>query len=377
MKVSDLTRSEIGNLPVYEPGRPIELVAREKGIPLEKICKLASNENPLGCSPKASAAVRAHAENLALYPDNSGHDLVGRLSTVWGFGAEHFALGAGSNELFYLLCDLFAERGREVVIGEYAFISYRIASLLAGATPVATPMPGLRHDLDAMREAVTENTRLVFLPNPNNPTGTALPRKEIKAFARSLPDHVILCLDEAYTEYEDNEEAEGLEELVREGRPVVLTRTFSKIHGLAGLRIGYGLTTPELASLLNRVRSPFNTGTLAQAAAVAALDDEDWIRHSRETNRAGRLQLEAGLRALGFPMLSEAGNFLLLVTSHADAIASALQDRGLITRPLGGYGLPRHLRITIGSGEQNDRLLNGLMELASSFPPDKENVPSL
>jgi histidinol-phosphate aminotransferase len=320
--------------------------------------------------------VRAHAENLALYPDNSGHDLVRRLSVLWGFPAEHFALGAGSNELFYLLCDLFAERGREVVIGEYGFISYRIASLLAGATPVATPMPGLRHDLDAMREAVTDQTRLLFLPNPNNPTGTALPRKEIKAFARSLPDHVVLCLDEAYTEYEKNTELEGLEELVREGRPVVLTRTFSKIHGLAGLRIGYGLTTPDLASLLNRVRSPFNTGTLAQAAAVAALDDEDWIRYSRETNRAARLQLEDGLRSLGFSVLSEAANFLLLSTRQAAAIASRLQDRGLITRPLGGYGLPHHLRITIGSPEQNDRLLQALQDLAPSLPSSSKSVPS-
>ncbi len=377
MKASDLTRSEIGDLPVYEPGRPIELVAREKGIPLDQICKLASNENPLGCSPRAVSAVREHAANLALYPDNSGHELVQQLSRMWGFPPHHFALGAGSNEIFYLLCDLFAGPGREVVVGEFAFISYRIAALLAGAAPVPVSMPGLRHDLDAMREAITERTRLLFLPNPNNPTGTILPRAEILAFARSLPEHVILCLDEAYTEYEEETEEPGLEELVREDRPVVLTRTFSKIHGLAGLRIGYALTTPDLASLLNRVRSPFNTGSLAQAAAVAALEDGEWIRHSRETNHKGRGQLEQGLRRLGFSLKSEAGNFLLIHTQQAGSLAHSLQERGLITRPLSGYGLADHLRITIGSPEQNERLLAELGSLVQSLPPGKETAHSL
>ena len=219
-------------------------------------------------------------------------------------------------------------------------------------------MPGLVHDLDAMRDAVTERTRLVFLPNPNNPTGTALPAAEVAAFARSLPEWVVFCYDEAYVEYE--EDRLEVASLIAEGVRIVGTRTFSKIFGLAALRIGYGYADVELAALLNRVRSPFNTGSVAQAAACAALTEANWEEDCRRANAAGRVQLREGLEGMGLEAFGEHGNFVLIRVSGAGRLAAALQSAGVIVRPLGGYGLPEHLRITIGTPEQNQRLLDAL-----------------
>ena len=279
----------------------------------------------------------------------------------FGFSAGQITLAAGSNEIFYRLCDLFAEPGVEVVVGEYAFISYRISALLAGATVVPAPMPGLRHDLDAMLDAVTPRTRLVFLPNPNNPTGTGLPAAEVERFARSLPEWVVFCYDEAYAEYEaDTLDVQGL---IADGVKIIGTRTFSKIHGLAGLRIGYGYSSPGLAELLNRVRPPFNTGSLAQVGAIAALNDDDWVRKSRAANDTGRRQLREGLEKLGYPTSGEHGNFLLFSTGDAAQLCQSLQQMGVIVRPLAGYGLPDHLRVSIGSEPGNARFLDALAKL--------------
>ncbi|MEX0325758.1 MAG: histidinol-phosphate transaminase [Puniceicoccaceae bacterium] len=363
MKYTDLTRQQILSLPVYQPGKPIELVAREMGLPLDSIIKLASNENPLGSPPCAVEAVRSAAENMALYPDNSGYGLVNALAGKHGFSPGQITLGAGSNEIFYLLCDVFGGPGAEVLVGEYAFISYRISALLTGAKVIAAPMPGLCHDLDALREAVTDKTRLVFLPNPNNPTGTGLPVKEVEAFARSLPEWVIFCYDEAYAEYED--ERLDIQGLIEEGVKVIGTRTFSKIYGLAGLRIGYGFSHPDLAELLNRVRPPFNTGTLSQVAAIAALDDDDWVQRSRSCNEKGRIQLTDGLRELGLETAGDRGNFVLFAMEDADKAVLALQKMGVIVRPLAGYGLPQHLRVTIGSEAENQQFLEALQKFVS------------
>lgn len=368
MKMSYRIRPEIAALPVYEPGKPIEQVARECGLRPEAIVKLASNENPLGASPAAIAAIQQHLGGLGLYPDNSGFALVHALGQLHGVETDWITLGAGSNELFYLLCDLFASQGTEVVVGEFAFVTYRIAAMLAGARVVTVPMPRLTHDLDAMRAAVTERTRLVFLPNPNNPTGTALPAADIAAFARSLPEHVIFCYDAAYAEYADD--ALDVPELIRAGVRIIETRTFSKVHGLAGLRIGYGLSHPELASLLNRVRPPFNTGSLAQAAALAALGDKGWITKSRELNSAGRAQLQAGLKGCGYLVEGEHANFILLKVASAAAFAQQLQRLGVIVRPLQGYGLPEWVRVTIGTNAENDRFLQAAAALAASARAD-------
>ncbi|MEX0323939.1 MAG: histidinol-phosphate transaminase [Puniceicoccaceae bacterium] len=361
MKYSDLTREPISTLPVYQPGKPIELVAREMGIPYEKIIKLASNENPLGSPPAAVEAVRKACGNMALYPENSGHELVHALAGKNGFTPDQVTLGAGSNEIFYLLCDLFAGPDVEVLVGEYAFISYRISAMLAGAKVVAAPMPGLTHDLDAMLEAVTPQTRLVFIPNPNNPTGTGLDIAEVERFARALPEWVVFCYDEAYAEYEEV----GLDVLglIREGVKIIGTRTFSKIYGLAGLRIGYGYSDPELASLLNSVRPPFNTATLAQTAAIAALADDDWVLRSREVNTAGRIQITDGLQQLGLETTGDKGNFVLFSLENAVPISKSLQEMGVIVRPLAGYGLPDHLRVTIGSEMENARFLEALTQV--------------
>jgi histidinol-phosphate aminotransferase len=361
MKFTDLIREPISTLPVYQPGKPIELVAREMGIPYEEIIKLASNENPLGSPPAAVEAVRKTCGNMALYPENSGYELVQALSAKHGFAPEQITLGAGSNEIFYLLCDLFAGPDVEVMVGEYAFISYRISAMLAGARIVSVPMPGLNHDLDAMLEAVTPRTRLIFMPNPNNPTGTGLDPSEVEKFAQALPESVVFCYDEAYAEYE----TEGLDVqgLIRDGVKIIGTRTFSKIYGLAGLRIGYGYSDPGLAALLNSVRPPFNTSTLAQTAALAALGDDDWVIRSREANASGRLQLEEGLGRMGLPVTGDKGNFILFSLENAGLISKSLQEMGVIVRPLAGYGLPDHLRVTIGSEPENARFLEALARL--------------
>jgi len=361
MKYTELTRPEIATLPVYEPGKPIEVLAREKGIPYESIIKLASNENPLGAPPRAIAAVKSAAEQLEPYPDNSGYSLVGALCEKFGFEPGQLVLGAGSNEIFYLLTDLFAEPGVEVVVGEYAFISYRISSMLAGAKVVTAAMPGLNHDLDALRDSINERTRLVFLPNPNNPTGMALPSSEVASFARSLPESVVFCYDEAYMEYE--EDPLDVHALISEGIKIIGTRTFSKIYGLAGLRIGYGYAHADLAGLLNRARPPFNTGSIGQVAACAALQDDAWVRTCRDANNTGRVQLQQGFEKLGIPHAGNHGNFILLESGDAASLCQSLMDMGVIVRPLAGYGLPQYLRATIGTEQQNGRLLESLTRI--------------
>lgn len=358
MSYTALLQPQIQRLPIYQPGRPIELVAQEFGLQPEAVIKLASNENPLGASPRTLDAARNSLKEAWLYPENSAHFLCGDLAERLGLPEECFTIGAGSNEIFYLLASLFMGPETEAVMGEQAFVSYLISTIRAGGTPVRVPMPDYKHDLDAMRAAVTERTRLVYLPNPNNPTGTILPEAEVLAFARSLPDHVIFVYDEAYAEYQDP--APDLRPLIHEGRKVICTRTFSKIYGLAGLRIGYGYSDPELAAQLNSVRPPFNTSNLAQQAARAALADTEWVAKSRATNAAGLQQLGAGFAKLGLEAVPSAANFILVQVPQAEEAYDALQRQGVIVRPVAGYGLPQHLRVSVGTEPQNARLLQSL-----------------
>ncbi|MDP0500885.1 MAG: histidinol-phosphate transaminase [Verrucomicrobiota bacterium JB022] len=361
MSYTALLQPQIQRLPVYQPGRPIELVAREFGLQPEAVIKLASNENPLGASPRALDAARASLKDAWLYPENSAYFLCRDLGERLGLPVESFTIGAGSNEIFYLLASLFLGQGSEAVMGEQAFVSYLISTVRAGAKAVRVPMPNYTHDLGAMLAAVTERTRLVYLPNPNNPTGTLLSEAEVLEFARALPDHVIFVYDEAYAEYQET--PPDLRPLIREGRKVICTRTFSKIYGLAGLRVGYGYSDPELAALINSVRPPFNTSNIAQVAARAALADAEWVERSRTVNTAGLRQLEQGLQELGLETVPSAANFILAQVPKASEVDKTLQSQGIIVRPVAGYDLPHHLRISVGTEPQNARLLKTLGEI--------------
>ncbi len=352
---SELANRPVLSQPVYEAGRPIEVVAREFGLDPASVIKLASNENPLGPSPKGLAAAQKALQVCHLYPDGGCTFLREKLAAHWALKPENFVVGNGSNEVMILLAQAFLRPGDEVVFGAQAFIVYKLATLLYGATPVEVPMPGYRHDLKAMRAAVTERTRLVFLASPNNPTGGTDDPKDIIALAESLPDHAIFCLDEAYAEYLDA--SADLRPLIASGRKVVVSRTFSKAYGLAGLRVGYMMGSAEVIGLLNRVRQPFNVNLPALAAAEAALDDHEFVARTRQVNAQGISQLAAGLKALGYAYIDGKANFLAAQIPDADAAFTRLQKAGVIVRPLRGYGMVGWLRLTVGTEAQNARLL--------------------
>jgi histidinol-phosphate aminotransferase len=355
---SELANRPVLTQPVYEAGRPIEVVAREFGLDPASVIKLASNENPLGPSPLGLAAARKALENSHLYPDGGCTFLREKLAAKWSLRPSNFVIGNGSNEVMILLAQAFLRPGDEVVFGSQAFIVYKLATLLFGATPVEVPMPGFRHDLAAMRAAVTPRTRIVFLASPNNPTGGTDSPEEIVALARSLPEDVIFCLDEAYAEYLDR--TADLRPLMAEGRKVVVTRTFSKAYGLAGLRVGYLVGSEEVCGLINRVRQPFNVNLPALAGAEAALDDAEFLSRSRRANAEGVAQLSDGLRRLGFEFIPGHANFLAAKIPNAEAAFTTLQKAGVIVRPLKGYGMGGWLRLTVGTPAQNERLLSEL-----------------
>jgi histidinol-phosphate aminotransferase len=355
MKLESLVKPSVLTQPVYEPGKPIEYVARELGLDPAGIIKLASNENPHGPSPKAIAAATRALEQGELYPDGGCFALRQKLAALHGLGADQFVIGNGSNEILELLGHVFVGPGDEVVMGAPAFVVYKIVTLLFGAKPVEVPLKNFRHDLDAIARAVTPRTKLVFVATPNNPTGTANTAAELLAFLRGLPEHVVCAVDEAYAEYVES--PPDLRPLLREGRKVIGLRTFSKIYGLASLRIGFGYGSPEMIALLNRVRQPFNVNAIAQAAALAALDDREFTERCARENRAGLLQLENGLRALGLEVVPSVANFLLAKVGEGARVFDALQRRGMIVRPLQPYKMPEWIRITVGTREQNERLL--------------------
>jgi histidinol-phosphate aminotransferase len=362
MDAARFAQPHILNQPVYQPGKPIPQVAREFGLDPARIDKLASNENPLGPSPKALAAAAAALHEVNLYPDGSCWDLTGRLAERLKIGRDQLVLGNGSNEVLELVAHAFLAPGTEAVMGVHGFAVYRLVTLLMGAKPVEVAMPGFAHDLAAMRAAVTPRTRVVFLASPNNPTGTAHTEAELVNFARSLPEDVLFLLDEAYVEYQDG--APDLRPLIAEGRPVLCTRTFSKIYGLAGLRVGYGYTRPDIAALLHRARQPFNLNAVAQAAALAALDDTDFVQRSRDVNRRGLAQLGAGFRELGLAAVPSAANFILVEVPDGAKAFGFLQAHGTIVRPFGN--LPHHVRISVGTADQNERCLANLRAYLAS-----------
>ncbi|WP_269526337.1 histidinol-phosphate transaminase [Coraliomargarita parva] len=370
MNYAELANAGVLDQPVYEPGKPIEYVAREYGLKPEAIAKLASNENPFGPSPKAVEAIHAAAAHSHLYPDGGCLDLRQAIARARGLTPESIVIGNGSNEIIELLGHAFLRPGVEVVMGTQAFIVYKLVAKLFGATPVEVPMKDFAHDLKAMRAAVTERTRLLFVASPNNPTGIANQEGELLDLAASLPEHVIFCFDEAYAEY--LETAPDLRAAIEAGHKVIGMRTFSKIYGLGGLRVGYGYGDPELIALLQRVRQPFNVNSLAQAAALAALGDDAFVSSCRRSNEVGREQLVAGLEALGYRVWGGQANFVLCQIGNGLQAFQALQAEGIIVRPLAPYGMPEFVRITIGTPAENERLLEAVGRYARA--PIEEGV---
>jgi histidinol-phosphate aminotransferase len=361
MNLESLARTAVLTQPVYEPGKPIEYVARELGLDPEGIIKLASNENPFGPSPKAVAAAKHALEHGQLYPDGGCFELRQKLARHFDLSPDQFVVGNGSNEIIELLGHAFLEPGDEVVMGAPAFVVYKLVTLLFGAKAVEVPLRDWRHDLVAMRGAVTAKTKLVYVCSPNNPTGTANTAEELRAFVDSLPDHVIAVIDEAYSEYVEN--APDLRPAIKAGRKVVCLRTFSKIYGLASLRVGYGYASRELCGLLNRVRQPFNVNAIGQAAAIAALDDKAFADHCARENRLGLQQLERGCHDLALSIVPSVANFILVKVGDGQRVFDDLQRQGIIVRPVKSYGLPEWIRVTAGSRAQNDRLLAELAPL--------------
>lgn len=357
MSFCDLAVSGVAELQPYVPGKPIEELQRQYGV--RDVIKLASNENPLGPSKAALAAVAKASKEMTRYPDGNGYALKMALAEKLQLAPEQITLGNGSNDVLELLARAFAGKGDEVVFSEHAFAVYPLATKAIGATGVAVPAKDYGHDLDAMLAAINSRTKLVFIANPNNPTGTWVEADEILAFLEKVPEQVLVVLDEAYVEYLDQQN--HAVDWLRDYHNLVITRTFSKAYGLAGLRIGYALSHPEVADLLNRIRQPFNANSLAQAAAVAALGDESYLQQSRDLNQAGMKQLIAGFEQLGLGFIPSKGNFIAVnVQSNAAEVYDDLLYEGVIVRPIAGYGMPQHLRVSIGRAEENQRFLDAL-----------------
>jgi len=353
-----LAAEGVRGLTPYQPGKPVETLAREYG--LTDVIKLASNENPLGPAPRALAALRSHGD-IARYPDGAGHDLKQALAAHLGVTPEHLTLGNGSNDVLELVVRAFATPQHEVVYARYSFAVYPLATRAVGARGIEVPARDYGHDLDAMAGAITPRTRVVFIANPNNPTGTWLGAGALKAFLAGLPDTVIPVVDEAYFEYGTEPDYPDYVRWIGEFPRLVVTRTFSKAYGLAGLRAGYAVSDPAVADLLNRVRQPFNVNALALLCARAALGDREHIERSRALNAGGLRQLGEGLAALGCPVIPSRGNFITFDTGREAApVYEGLLRRGVIVRPLANYGLPRHLRVTVGLESENARFLEAL-----------------
>jgi len=347
----------------YQPGKPIDELARELGLNPAEIIKLASNENPLGPSEKALAAARKALEELCLYPDGNGFELKQALANRFGVGMDQITLGNGSNDVLEVIARCFADTDSEVVFSQYAFAVYPIVTQAIGAKGVPVPAKEWGHDLDAMAAAVTERTKLVFVANPNNPTGTVHTAKAIEAFLDQIPEQVLVVLDEAYCEYLTGSEYPDGIKLLERYPNLIVCRTFSKAWGLAALRVGYAISSPAIADILNRVRQPFNVDSVALAAATAVLQDEAYLNRSREVNEAGLRQLSEAFELIGLPYIPSAGNFIAVeVGDQALGIYQSLLAHGVIVRPIAGYGMPRHLRVSVGLPEENQRFLDALSQ---------------
>jgi histidinol-phosphate aminotransferase len=360
MSVSDLAPPYVRSIAPYQPGKPISELARELGLDEGSIIKLASNENPLGVSPLAQKAVRAALSDLARYPDGNGFELKQALSRRFRVPMESIVLGNGSNDVLDLAARAFLAPQYDAVYSQHAFAVYPLAVQAIGARGIEVPARDYGHDLEGMAAAVTEKTRIVFVANPNNPTGTMASASALEAFVARLPAHVLVVLDEAYNEYLEPHLRVDTPGWIQKYANLVITRTFSKVYGLAGLRVGYAFASAEVADLMNRVREPFNVNSLALAAAAAALDDTDFVKKSYELNRQGMTQMTEGLTRLGLAYIPSFGNFVSFRVPNAGQVFQRLLAAGVIVRPIAGYGLPEHLRVSIGLPSENTRFLEAL-----------------
>jgi histidinol-phosphate aminotransferase len=349
------------DLVAYEPGKPIEDVARELGLRPEQIIKLASNENPLGPSPAALKAMHEMLDRAHYYPDGGGYYLREAIAKKHGLEIENVILGNGSNEIIEFIGHAFLRPGDEVIAAKHAFVVYTLMATLMGATTVEVDDPNFCHDLPAMAAAITPRTRELFVANPNNPTGTIVSQAEIDAFMQLVPNHVTVVFDEAYYEFLDL--PPDTLKFVREGRNVVVLRTFSKIQGLANLRIGYGLASKELIEILQKTRQPFNANGIAQAGALAGLADLEHQSRTKAVNDEGRAFLQSEFAAMGLEFVPSYANFVLVKVGDGQVVFSALLRRGLIVRPMGGYKLPEWLRVSVGTMEQNRAFIAALREI--------------
>jgi histidinol-phosphate aminotransferase len=361
MDLCELSPSYVRSIAPYQPGKPISELAREMGLDERSIVKLASNENPRGIGPRTRAAIEASISEIARYPDGNGFELKQALAQRYGVDMGSIVLGNGSNDVLELVALAFLGPGRAAVFSQHCFAVYPLASQARGARSIVVPAKDYGHDLEAIAKAIDGETYVAWIANPNNPTGTFARYEEIEAFLRRVPERVLVVLDEAYNEYLAPELRGDTVKLIKRHPNLIVTRTFSKAYGLAGLRVGYALAHASVADVMNRVRQPFNVNSVALAAAVAALDDMEFVARSYAENLQGMRQLEDGAKRLGLDYIPSYGNFITIRVGKAAEIYKRLLRRGVIVRPVGGgYGLPEHLRVTIGTARENERFLSAL-----------------
>jgi histidinol-phosphate aminotransferase len=358
--LSALAPDYIRSIAPYQPGKPISELVRELGLDEASVVKLASNENPLGIGPRTRAAIDAALGEICRYPDGNGFELKAALAARFNVDMNAIVLGNGSNDVLELISLAFLMPGRSAVLAQHAFAVYPLATQARGARAIVVPAKNFGHDLAAMARAVAEDTQVLWIANPNNPTGTFAPAGEIEALLQAVPPRVLVVLDEAYSEYLPLDSKYDSVKWLKRFPNLVVVRTFSKAYGLAGLRVGYGLMHAAVADILNRVRQPFNVNSLALTAARAALDDMEFVARSYATNLQGLRQLEEGVQALGLEAIPSYGNFLTVRVGKAAEVYKRLLRRGVIVRPVAGYELPEHLRVTVGTAEENVRFLAAL-----------------
>ncbi|WP_424406492.1 histidinol-phosphate transaminase [Pasteurella sp. PK-2025] len=365
MQYINIANEGVKTLLPYQAGKPVEELERELGI--ENIIKLASNENPFGLPDSAKQAIQAELDNLTRYPDSNGFYFKQAVAKKFHLNAAQITLGNGSNDLLELIAHTFASEQDEIIFSQYAFIVYPLVTQAINAKKVEIPAKNYGADLEAFLKAITHKTKLIYLANPNNPTGTFLSEAEISAFLQQVPEQVIVVLDEAYTEFTLPEERVDSFALLKKHPNLVICRTLSKAYGLAGLRIGYAVSSEEIADLFNRVRQPFNCNSLALAAATAVINDDVFIAKVAENNRVGLALLEHFFNEKGLSYIPSKGNFVMLdLKQPALPIYQALLQKGVIVRPIAGYGLPNHLRISIGLPEENQRFIDALADILHS-----------
>ncbi|HEV2686201.1 MAG TPA: histidinol-phosphate transaminase [Actinomycetota bacterium] len=357
---SELAPDYVRHIAPYVPGKPIEELAREYGLAEDEIVKLASNENPRGPSPKAREAIMAACAGITRYPDGNGFALKSALAARYRIDRGQIVLGNGSNEVLELASQAFLRPGDQAVYAQHAFAVYPLATQARGANGIEVPARDYGHDLQAMAAAITSRTRIVFVANPNNPTGTWLAPSEVKAFLSSVPPDCLVVLDEAYDEYLEPSQRSPSASWIEEHPNLIVSRTFSKAYGLAGLRVGFGMMEARVSDMLNRVRQPFNVSSVAQAAALAALADSEYVAESARLNRAGLAQLGAALDAMGVRYIPSHANFLLVYVGDGARVYEHLLRQAVIVRPVANYGLPAHIRVTVGLPEENRRFLTAL-----------------